>query len=587
MKDARVFCLGLAVVLLLQLAAVAWLLSNSYYFSEDFGQLLNYPREPLGPDLLSTSVFGHLIPGFVFAQWAAGGWLGASWTATALVTCVVQLGGTVAFARLLVALRGRRWWVPWLTGAFALGILGLNTVPWWAATLSPQIAVAASVSAMGCAMRYDRTRRVRHLVSLLVMFGVAVSFFEKSVIISAYVGLLVLIVGTHAPEEAWRERVHRAVRLWPVWAVFAAVSAVDLAFYFAGDYLGEAGRPAGARQTTEYLVRSLPEGVFPSLLGAAHPVTGLPGPAWLTPLAATTVAGSVALWTCLRSALARRAWVWFLLTAGLSQVLVARGRLSIQGTDAVVANLRYQVDPAYLFLVALTVALPAAMATVPAGRRARLALAAALVPLVALPMWIHTVRTLSAESPGAYSRLYLHQLRESTLPARTVFLDMAVPGYVVPPAMYPWNLASTVYPVARPGVEVGHDPRGASWIAPDGTIIPVELFDITAPADPGCLLASDGPVAVVAPPGPDLKGVTPPLLLSLRHTVRNPTSFVLSVGPSDGPQRGYGDDVRVRGDGELALPIELTATDAVHLRVTGSARLCLRDVRITRPAPPA
>jgi hypothetical protein len=497
------------------------------------------------------------------------------------------MGGTVAFTRLLVALRGARWWIPWVAGAFGLGILGLNTAPWWAATLSPQIAVVACVSAWGCAMRYDRSRRLRHLLSLLVMFGVAVSFFEKSVVVSAYVGLFVLIVGTHATDETWRQRVHRVRRLWPVWTVFVVVSAIDLAFYFAGDYLGEAGRPAGTAQTLEYLARSLPEGVLPSLFGAAHPTTGLPGPSWLTPLAATAAAGSVVLWTSLRSGLSRRAWLWFLLSAGLSQVLVARGRLSIQGTDAVVANLRYQVDPAYLFLVALTVALPAAMATVPARRRGRLALAAALAPLVALPLWVDTVRTLSAESPGAYSRLHLHQLRESRLPAGTVFLDMAVPEYLVPPAMYPWNLASTVYPIARPGVDVSHDPRGASWIAPDGSILPVRLHDITAPADPGCLLASDGPVEVVPPPGADLEGVTPPLLLSLRHATRNPTSFVLAVGPGDGPQRGYGADVPVRGTGELAVPIELTATDAVHLQVTGAARLCLSDVRITRPAPPA
>ena len=242
----RLLGVGLAVVLTVQLAVCLWLLSRSYFTQEDFGELQAYHQRPFGSELLRTSVFGHLMPGLIMVERITGGWLHGSWAAASAITCGVQLGGTVAFARVLIALHGRRWWLPWPVAAFALGTIGLNTVSWWAATLAPQVAVMASVSAFGCALRYDAGHRLRHLGSLLVMFGLAVAFFEKSVVVSAYLGLFVLLVGTHDAAEGWRERWRRVVSLWPVWLVLTVVSAADLAVYFHGDYLDEVGDPAGA-----------------------------------------------------------------------------------------------------------------------------------------------------------------------------------------------------------------------------------------------------------------------------------------------------------------------------------------------------
>ena len=208
---------ALAAVVAAQVVVDLSLLRYSYFFAEDFGELATYSEGPLDLDLLSTSVFGHFIPGLVLVQRYVGIWFGADWAVTSALTCLVQVGGTIAFARLLLALRGAAWWIPWATAAFALGTVSLNTVPWWSATLAPQVAVAASVSTWGCAVRYARTRRRRHLVGVAVMFVLAVSFFEKSIAVSAYLGLFVLLVGTQETDDGWRGRAQEAVRLWPVW----------------------------------------------------------------------------------------------------------------------------------------------------------------------------------------------------------------------------------------------------------------------------------------------------------------------------------------------------------------------------------
>ena len=579
----RLLAVGVGAVLTVQLVTCLWLLSRSYFTQEDFGELQAYHQRPFGAELLKTSVFGHLMPGLILVERIVGGWFRGSWVAASAFTCLVQLGGTIAFTRVLLALHGRRWWLPWPVAAFALGVVGLNTVSWWAATLAPQVAVATSISAVGCALRFDATRRLRHLASLLVMFALAVAFFEKSVLVSAYLGIFVLLVGPGAPSEGWRERWHRVVTLWPVWLVLGVVSALDLAVYFHGAYLDEAGGGAGVGRTTGYLARALPEGVFTSLIGAARPVSSLPGPGWLTPLVATTVALAVVAFTCLRSTLACRAWLWFAITAALSQVLVARGRLGLQGTAAVVSELRYQVDPAWLFLLALSVALPAAGRTLGPRTRRRVVLTVAALPALALPLWLHSVHALSTHAPGAYARHYLAELRGNDLPADAAFLDLAVPDRLVPAPMRPWNLASTVYPVARHDVRITHDPTGALWVAPDGTVGPVRLEDVSSPSRLGCVTGGNGLVPVTTD-GLTSAETRPPLLVAVHYRSTSPASVVALVGPAGDPASARFDPpVPVDGTGDLALPVAPAPGDAVYLAVTGADPVCLEDARLVRP----
>ena len=149
-------------MLAVQFVVVGYLLRNSYFFAEDFTFLALYQDVPVSADLLRTSIFGHLVPGFILINKFFGAWFGADWGVAAIATLAVQLGGTVAFARLLLALVGRRtWWVVWLTAAFGLSLVVLNTAPWWAATWTMQITMVAAVSAWGCALRYARTRNWR------------------------------------------------------------------------------------------------------------------------------------------------------------------------------------------------------------------------------------------------------------------------------------------------------------------------------------------------------------------------------------------------------------------------------------------
>jgi hypothetical protein len=583
----RAFAGALGGVLLVQLAASLYLLRGSYFFAEDFYFLQTYADRPVSAELLRTSIFGHLIPGYILLQKCFGSWFGADWGLASLVTLGVQLGGTIAFARLLLALVGRRtWWTVWLTAAFGLSVVVLNTAPWWAATSTMQITMVAAISAWGCTLRYAATGAWRHLLSLAVMYTVSVAFFEKSIATSLYLGLFVLLVGTQG-DEPFRARRRRALRLWPAWTIIAVVTLADLAVYVTGPYLDEAGPAAALGVQAEYLARSLPEGAFPTLIGSVYPESTIPGPHLLTVVVATAVCLGVVAWTSLRSRLAVRVWVWYFVVILFSQALVARGRLGLIDVDTVVHNLRYQGDAVYLFLIGLAVALPAAVRASGGSTRRRASIAAVAAPLLALPLWVQSVHSISADTPGRVSRDYFAALRSGDLPEDTRFLDLPAPGWIVPPAMYPGNMARVIYPVVRPGVRITDDPDGASWVRPDGSVGPLVLSDLTPPTTAPTCVPRGAAVEILKPPTDQLDQYPPPVLLALHYTVEGDRaqSVQLYVGRNLVRKniRSQGPAFELGSEGDLATVIAPTHWNTVYLDVKNAGEVCVTDVRLARP----
>ena len=137
----------------------------------------------------------------------------------------------------------------------------------------------------------------------------------------------------------------------------------------------------------------------------------------------------VVMWTAVRSRLALRAWVWYFAVTLVSQGVIARGRLTIFDIDIVLHNLRYQADTVYLFLIALAVAVPAAMRSAGPCCGGGRSSPAAVAPLLALPLWVQSVHTISEQSPGRASREYFAALRTDDVPDDAAFLELPVsPG---------------------------------------------------------------------------------------------------------------------------------------------------------------
>ena len=335
----------------------------------------------------------------------------------------------------------------------------------------------------------------------------------------------------------------------------------------------------------EYLARSLPEGAFPTLIGSSYPVSTIPGPDVLTAVVATVVCLGVVVWTSLRSRLALRTWIWYFVVILFSQALVARGRLSVIDVDVVVHNLRYQGDAVYLFLIALAVAVPAAVRSADDVVRRRAMVAALVAPLLALPLWAQSVHSLSENSPGRTSRDFFAALRSGDVPEDAAFLDLTVPGWVIPEQMYPWNTAGLVYPIVRPGTTVTNDPEGALWIRPDGSVGPVQLADATTPTGVEvCVGPGEAPEPIMTSPQDD-RPAGDPLLLALQYDSAGSSSVQLSVGRGRTYKdiRGTGELFEISGNGELATVIAPGNWRMVYVAVAQGDPVCVRSARLVTP----
>ncbi|QBX55614.1 hypothetical protein EXE58_09215 [Nocardioides seonyuensis] len=585
-RPGRAWWAGVAAVFIVQALTVAALTKRSYFFAEDFRFLAELHDGPIDADLLGYNVFGHFVPGLALGNHLFSQAFGTSWTAASVVILLFQLGGSIAFLRLLLALHGPEWWVPWATAAFSLSVVMLNNAVWWAATWTMGATTVCAVSAFGCAQRYFNTRRRRHLLSLAVMAALSFSFFEKSVVLCVYVGLFVLFVGGMSERETWAQRFRTALSVWPVWVVLAVVASIDLAIYQLGPYSESRSAPPGASLTAEYMLRALPEGSFTSVFGIVLPSVDPPGPSWLVPLVTSTILLLLIGWTSRRSRLAGRAWLWFLVCALVSHGFVALGRLSVLGVEQTAHMLRYQVDTNYLLLVTLTIALSAAVRTLAEDTRARLhgaraKIAAGLV-LVLLPGWAASVRAISEDSPGRDADVYFSALRADGTPPKP-FLDVPVPDWVVPANQYPWNMPSRIFEQIDPGAETTVDPRGARAIAIDGKVHDVELQPLHGPVRSKVCL-DPSPIAVSLVDGMQMpqQPVWDPLMVVVDYVARGSGRVVFTgQDPSGQPVLAGGtlqSDYTVEGAGRVAFPTTVALSE-LGVVVEG-ARVCFRSFGI-------
>lgn len=574
---------ALLAVLVVQTVASCYLLRQSYFFAEDFTFLQLFASDDLDYDTATRVIFGHLIPGFVVVNKFLGLWFGPSWLAASIVTLVVQLGGTLAFARLVHALAGRTWWLPIATAAFGCSVVNLTTVPWWGATMTIQAALTMCVATWASAIAYARDLRLRHLATLALSYAVALAFWEKSLATCAYLGLFVLIVGVRARDDSWGARLRECLRLWPVWLILTVLSVIDLAIYLTGEYLDAAGESPTLGHTAEYFGREFVDAVSPAMLGIA-PVS-LSG--WVASTAPWVCAGivlGVMVWSLRRSTIARRAWLWWVVAFVISQSFVARGRLGLLTIEQLTHDLRYSLDAVMLLLVAAVVALPAAAGAASWSRRSRGGAAVAAAGLAVLALWVNSVLAIGEATPGHLSRTYFAALRTQQVPADVRLLDIAVPGSVIPPPQAPWNRMSRIAPLLQPGVTITDDPTDASMIRIDGSIAPFSLIPRPGAAShPGCTTKREPLTVLTASQPPD--SFHPPVVTFSYDSARRGSLALEAVTPSGTTGlRGTGKPLRIgAGTGALASVVVPVDWTAITVRSLSGERVCIDDIQYGEP----
>lgn len=592
----RGYRLAVAALLAVQVAIALVVSGQSYFFADDFfyGSILT--AEPLSLNLMFRSWFGHLGPGYILADWFFYDTFGTDWTVAVVVMVLVQVAGTVALLRLLTALRGRRASNVAVTALVVLSLELTTQTLWWGAVLSNLVPLVATVVAMDFFVRWDRSRRILPFLAMVVAFGVAVAFIEKSVLAAAYIGLLSLLVLD--ADVPWRQRWGTTLRRWPAWMALAAIAGIDLAIFVTGDYIAESQEP-GLRQLAAFLFLSFTEGLVPSLFGfLPSSLTGAGGIAVL--VATNAVVLAVVVGSSLRSPRALQAWIFFALGYLLNQGALGRGRVAMLG-EHMGTLLRYQLENIVLFAIALAVALPALLR--PAGRRlqaggpvlrrsvavvAVLALAGLLVP------WTAGVRHEMAVSSGTATRGYVETFRETLAGQRRAEPELGflagdtVPGWMVYTQMAPYNRFDRVLPQIDPDVRFVDDADRVLTVAEQGEVGPAEFRPAAEVPLAGRCLDGAEPAATAWLSEPLPEGTWS---LRLVHRATGPGTVTLTVDndvPGDGLRMAAEPHAVDPASDRLVAIAGSLPVAKVTVAWSGPGRLCLDalDIGTFEPASP-
>ncbi|MFV2116327.1 hypothetical protein ACFHW0_28895 [Micromonospora sp. LOL_025] len=502
-----------AVGIVLVVVAVAWraqLASRGDLAVDDWVLISQAAETDLTPGFLLTLYNNHFMPAALLVTWLVTRLVGLAYWPYVLLMTAGQAVLAVAFFRLLRTLVRPGWALLVPLAVFLFSPLTLEAGSWWAVGVNMLPMQLAMVLAVGAQLRYVRTGRRRHLVSLALSVVFGLLFFEKALLVVPLVFLLTacLLVGG-PPVRAVRETVRR---YWPSWAVLTAVS-----LGFAGLYLTRSEsslrRPDSLGEVLSFLWQLLGSTVVPGLLGGpwrwmaagdGAPVTAPPELArWL----AWAVFLALVVVTVRMRRTAGRAWVLLGAYLALVTALLGATRLGSVYSDVAGTVPRYVSDVVVVAALCIGVALLGLASPVvarpvggadpgPENREPGSADVSDPPPPALLTRHRETVSTLlvvvllaaglgTAWSTVRYGdewavkqgRAYLETARAelAAAPPGTVFLDQPVPGGVVPALSAPYNRQSKFFQAMEDGPVFVTGAEAPSIFDDGGRIAPVRV----------------------------------------------------------------------------------------------------------------
>jgi hypothetical protein len=498
-------------LIVLAVAVRAWVASRGFLIFDDFMLASRAMESKLSLDHLLAAVNEHVMPVGVLIVWLVTRGVGlAHWPYVVLLAVGYAVLG-IAFYRLLRLVLRPGWgqlvplgllmFSPLTLEATSMALTGLTVLPM----------LLAMVLAIGAQVRYVRTRRVRHLVTLALSLIFGLLFFEKSLLIAPLIFLLtVFLFTTGAP---LRGSVETARRFWPAWLVLTVVSVGYLALY-TSIISSSAQQPSSTGTVLTFWRQLVGHTLLPGLFGG--PWQWLPsgdvaplaepgeGPRWLSWVALVAV---VAITVRARRA-AIRAWLLLLAYVLLVLGLFTLTRLSTDFAPWVGLAPRYVCDVVVVAALCLGVALmgladPAdrqpvapgdphpvtpARGSQPRPRGQAAMIVVVLAGLLLSAAW-STVRfgDLWAVKDGqAFLRTAEAELAKA--PTGTVFLDRPVPETVQASFFYPYQMYSRFFLPARRQPTIVDMAEHPSVFDDSGRIRPawVQGANITPGADPWC-----------------------------------------------------------------------------------------------------
>jgi hypothetical protein len=571
---------SLLTILLVQFIVAFVYSGKSYFFQDDFVFLRLMQLSRLDSRLLTRSIFGHFIPGWVLADKTFENVFGTNYGAARWIMTIAVLLATIALYRLLRALVGTSKWVPIVTAVVALCPITLNAVIWWGVAASVFASNAANIAVFGCFVRWNNTKRLRHLVGMAVMYIIAVSFWEKAAFTGLYVFLFAFLVLDR--NLGLRERWRGLWRRWPAWLIFAVVGGLDLGYYFSGTYLDAAGSSPSLKPVIQLLSLSWMEGLAVGVFGIRLPDVEIFSSAALTMAIPALILLAFAVFTCVKSVSSRYVWTFFVIAYLFNQLLLARGRVGIIGIHAG-RDLRYQYDNLYLLAICVAVSGAQLPAWRDFGLHVRRTIVASATILVAgcIVLDAITLNRMVASFPGKDVRAYAHNFQRTwkqTLATdpNARLVDARMPERVIYQNFYPYSLESWVLPQLASGVKF-RDGSGAKYtVSEDGTVHPTSFIPLATVESPKCAVPVDGAYAFNFP---TQNGQY--LMARVSYKAKATTLLHLALGPAQDNYRfTVGAQPIAKGEGDIVAAPSFDSVGYVGVTTSRPADVCITKVDV-------
>ncbi|MEV0805795.1 hypothetical protein [Micromonospora sp. NPDC050200] len=297
---------------------------RGYLAADDYVMITQATESNLTVGYLLSLYNNHFMPAGRLLIWLVTNAFGLTYWPYALMMTAGQAVLSVAVYRLLRTLLrpSRLLLVP--LGLFLFSPLTLEATSWWAVGANMLPMQLAMVLALGAQLKYVRTGRHRHLVSLALAVLLGLLFFEKALLVVPLVFLFTAcFFGEGGPIRAVLTTLRR---WWPSWVTLTAVTGAFLGAYLLRSE-SSLRRPDSVGEVFSFLTQLIGSTLVPGLLGGPWRWLGagdgapVVAPPELGTWIAWTVFGVLVLLTVRRDRAAGRAWTllggYLLLVAAL------------------------------------------------------------------------------------------------------------------------------------------------------------------------------------------------------------------------------------------------------------------------------
>ena len=492
---SRAYGIGVAVVVGVHFVLWGIVMLGGWLYWDDFILQGQAARLGLTSDLLLNNHDGHVMPATYLVVWLIQEAAGLNYALVAVTMLLGEVALVVAAVLAFTTLLGRRVETVVALAVLLLAPIMMPALTWWAAALTIVPLATCALFATVTHVRYLQTGSRAALVSTFILVAVALSFFEKSLLIPGWLFLVTVLVDpSPGVWAAARAVVIRRWRLWVGWAVFVVIYLAA----FAQVAEGRTRLPTGPGQVFDLLVSAIFKTIAPALIGGPLRWTAVDFSAsFADPPAFMIGIGALVLLVVIYAGVrgpgpARKAWVvaGVYLLADLASFAV--GRLGEGSDPGVVQAGRYVATS----MIPISIAIGATIA----GQRARLTRPAWRWPLVAgvsaiaLAMLISTLSYAAIWSKNP-AETWVGNARSDLAAAEpgVPLLDQDVPDFLLLPVTHPYNQASWFLAPLRERPGFASSTSALQLLDNRGYLVAAQVDGAAAlPAAEGCHLVEAG-----------------------------------------------------------------------------------------------